>query len=69
MDTYAGVIKVSIISKDPIENCIIDENLALHKRYNVQYAGVFLIRPDNYIAYCDNVLNREKLERFLNHIF
>lgn len=68
-DTYAGVIKVSVISKDPIENCIIDENLALHKRYNVQYAGVFLIRPDNYIAYCDNVLNREKLERFLNHIF
>jgi len=68
-DKYSGIIKVHVISNEPIENCILDENLALHKRYHVQYAGIYLIRPDNYIAYCDNILNKKKLERYLNTIF
>lgn len=66
---YAGVIKVHVIAKDHIEHCIIDESLAVHKRYNVHYAGVYLIRPDNYIAYCDNTLDKSKLARYLDKIF
>ena len=48
-----------------IDNTIIDSNNAIHQRYHVATTALYIIRPDNYIAYYAQKINRQAIERFL----
>ena len=66
---YPELIKTFIISEkklDSGENLILDERAAIHKRYQVKVPALYLIRPDNYIAYCSKNLDPARLKQVLD---
>jgi hypothetical protein len=65
--TYSDLIKIHIISTSKLEdfkNSIIDVNAAVHKRYGVKDNAIFIIRPDNYIAYCSKSFDTNLIKDF-----
>lgn len=44
---------------------LIDNNLGIHKKYAAKEACVYLIRPDNYVAFCSSKLNLSGLADYL----
>lgn len=65
--TYSDLIKISVIATEEMTgtNCILDVDAIAHERYNVKYAGVYLIRPDNYIAFCASRLGPIDIENLV----
>lgn len=65
--TQNNLIKMHVITNEDlsgIKNIIFDENGVLHKRYHIKNQALYLIRPDNYIAYCSKSLDKAPLEDF-----
>ncbi len=65
--TYLNLIKTHIISTQKLKdfkNNIIDVNTAIHNRYGVKNNAIFIIRPDNYIAYCSKSLDTNLIKEF-----
>lgn len=65
--TYFDLIKTHIISTsklDDFNDNIIDLNAAVHKRYGVKNNAIFIIRPDNYIAYCSKSFDTNLIKDF-----
>jgi 2-polyprenyl-6-methoxyphenol hydroxylase-like FAD-dependent oxidoreductase len=66
---YPETIKTFIISDKKLsgqENLILDEKMAIHQRYQVKTPALYLIRPDNYIAYCSKNLAPARLQTVLD---
>jgi len=66
--TFPELIKVHLVSKEKhkLENLIWDEKLSLHKQFHVEDASIYVIRPDNIIAYFSKNLDSQPLENFLD---
>lgn len=65
--TYSDLIEIHVISKDKlnnINNIILDVNDIVHEHYHVKNPAIYIIRPDNYIAYCSKNLDSVSIERF-----
>lgn len=65
---YPKTIKVFVISEKNLalgENFILDENHAIHRRYQIKKPALYFIRPDNYIAHCSNNLGPLHLKPIL----
>jgi 2-polyprenyl-6-methoxyphenol hydroxylase-like FAD-dependent oxidoreductase len=63
--SYPDLIQVSIIASEKYnddKNLIIDEEGAIHKRYHIKQHATYILRPDNYIAYCSNDLDMEQIK-------
>ncbi len=56
---------VSFTKISDFKNVIVDSELALHQRYKMNESGVFLLRPDHYIAFSSKKINKENLRHFL----
>lgn len=61
------VYLVSFTNMADIENIIVDEQFTLHNRYQMEESGLYLIRPDHYIAFCSYKTDKEALHDFLNN--
>ena len=67
-NTYPNVTKTHIIVKTKInnlENIILDINGFIHEHYHAKNPAIYIIRPDNYIAYYSSHLNAPPIEKFL----
>lgn len=68
--TYPDLIKVHLIaSNDNAEtypDVIVDENNVIHKRYGLTTTGIYVIRPDNYIAYSSTSLELQAVQALFN---
>ncbi|MDR3491138.1 MAG: FAD-dependent monooxygenase [Gammaproteobacteria bacterium] len=66
-ENYPELIKVHVVSEKTVdvENNILDENKAIHQAYHIETPAVFIVRPDNYIAYCSNDVSTFSLGEFL----
>jgi len=65
--TYSDLIKIHIISAQKLKdfkNSIFDVDAAVHKRYGVKNNAIFIIRPDNYIAYCSKSFDKNLIKDF-----
>lgn len=65
---YADTIKTYVISAKAltgVQNVIIDNMMAIHKRYHIT-TGMVLIRPDQYIAFTQKSLDRLSLQSCLD---
>jgi 2-polyprenyl-6-methoxyphenol hydroxylase-like FAD-dependent oxidoreductase len=65
--TYSDLIKTHIISTEKLqdtENIIFDVNGIIHKCYDVETNVIFIIRPDNYIAYCSKSFDINLIGKF-----
>jgi len=70
---HPDLINVYLVSPIPLEeskNVILDVNANIHNQYKVKTQALYIIRPDNYIAYCSNQFKIEEIEnlfkRFCN---
>ncbi len=69
---YPELIKPFIIMPNKtvgVNNLILDERSAIHKRFHIQSPAIYLIRPDNYIAYCSKNLDSTRLQKILETRF
>lgn len=56
---------VSIKELKDATNTLHDPDGAVHKRYNVKFPCIYVLRPDNYIAYYSRKLSKSALLNFL----
>lgn len=71
-NNYAGRVQTNIISKSDssnIDDAIIDVDSVIHEKYGVITPTVYIIRPDNYIAYCGVDLNIDAFKEFMKLYF
>ena len=67
--TYPELVKTYIISKQKIDdsdNTIIDIDNKIHQKYQVKGEAIYIIRPDNYIAYCANKIDQNSIQQFFS---
>lgn len=65
---YSETIHTFIITNkklEALEGFILDEHNLIHQRYHVRTPALYLIRPDNYIAFCSKNLAPAHLKAFL----
>ena len=65
---YADTIKTQLVSFAKIaeiKNIITDEQFKIHNRYHIDDSGLYLIRPDHYIAFCRREIDKNGLREFL----
>ena len=71
--TYADLVVVYIVTTPKThadwqeKETIFDEALKLHEHFHIKRTGIYLIRPDNYIAYCSKGLTFPGFEEFLKN--
>lgn len=66
--TLAGLVKTHIISTQKINDggdVIFDAKSKIHDRYRINTPAVYIIRPDNYIAYYSRSFDSHSLKQFL----
>lgn len=69
---YAGKIKVHVIALEKTNqhpHTILDVAGKIHARYQVKAPIFYLLRPDNYIAYCSKKLEFDPLQKFVETLF
>jgi hypothetical protein len=70
---YFDLIKILIVANNKLselDNVIIDKNNTLHQRYMAKNTTLYLIRPDNMIAYISGTPNKLSIEKFLaNYLY
>lgn len=69
--TFPDLIKTHIVSSEnlqPVENGIHDVNGVIHTYFNVKYPCIYIIRPDNFIAYYSRKLDQSSIAEFL-HVY
>lgn len=67
-----NLINAHIITNKPIkkiDNYIDDTEGLIHRRYNIKYPSIFIVRPDLIIAYYSKKLTRSSLNKFLQIYF
>lgn len=67
-ESYSESVKSYVVSFTKIsdfKDIIFDPQFALHNRYKMEDSGLFLIRPDHYIAFSSKKISQEKLIHFL----
>lgn len=65
---FSDLVKVFVITNKNlpnIDNIIPDSDGAIHQKYHVNAAAIYIIRPDNYIAYYSSKLDPVEIEHFL----
>lgn len=65
IQAYPDLIRAHIVSTGNIENgnnIILDEKHIIHARYGLTKPAVYLIRPDNYIAYYSASLDHQSIQ-------
>ncbi len=65
---YSETIRTFIISnqrQENLENFIFDDQNRIHQRYHLKNTAIYLIRPDNCIAFCSKNLAPAELKAFL----
>ncbi|MBX3709703.1 MAG: FAD-dependent monooxygenase [Gammaproteobacteria bacterium] len=67
-EMYGDLINIYIVTRDihlDMDNVILDLNGMVHQCYKIKHSAVYIIRPDNYIAYCAKNFDLEYIDRFL----
>ncbi len=67
-NNHHDLIHYHVITEKPlddIDNQLSDTKGLIAKQFNVERAALCLVRPDKYIAYCNNSLNIEGLKKFI----
>lgn len=67
---HSEAIKLLVITQTPlnkINNYILDSNYLVHNRYNVNHLCLYMVRPDNCIAYYSSKITLASIEKFLEH--
>jgi 2-polyprenyl-6-methoxyphenol hydroxylase-like FAD-dependent oxidoreductase len=70
--SYPGLVKTYIVAREGLKefnNLIHDTDGAIHERYHVKTASVYIIRPDNYICFYGKDLQSERIDSFLKKYF
>lgn len=64
---YPDLIKTQIISEVELDlaDIIFDAKRTVHERYHIKTPSIYIIRPDNYIAYCSKNGDPSSLKKFL----
>lgn len=65
---YFGVMDAHVVLQEKaadIENLIFDPNGILHEHFKVKHPAIYVIRPDQYIAYCSKNLDFVLVKKFL----
>lgn len=68
IEKFTGLVNILIVTSDSlsdIDNIIFDKTGSIHQRYHVKKSAVYIIRPDNYIAYYSNDADPESIAQFL----
>ncbi|MDX1901813.1 MAG: FAD-dependent monooxygenase [Gammaproteobacteria bacterium] len=68
-ENYADEINTYLITTEEASqanNIISDKNNIIHTRYHLKTSAIYIIRPDNYIAYFSKKPNEDTLKAFLN---
>jgi 2-polyprenyl-6-methoxyphenol hydroxylase-like FAD-dependent oxidoreductase len=66
-ELFSEEVKVHLVSTEEIsgfDNVIDDTSLLIHERYQVKNPIIYIVRPDNYIAFCSKNMESESLEAF-----
>lgn len=66
---FPDLVTTHIISMEKIdgaENVIIDEEGLIHDRYHIKNSVIYVIRPDNFIAYFSKSFNHNSIEQFFD---
>lgn len=61
-------IKIHIVTNEElkdVDNIILDVMNAIHDRYNIKHASLYIIRPDGYISYYSTDFNHHSIVDFL----
>ncbi len=60
-------IKIHLVSAISLNetNVIFDPELAIHQRYEMKKQAVYIVRPDNYIAYYSKNIDVNNIKEFL----
>lgn len=67
-NTFSVFAKFSVVSNNDLENInnlILDTTNTIHAMYNANYFCIYIIRPDNYIAYFSNKIKLKSIQKFL----
>jgi len=65
--TYPELVKTYIITKQKIadvDDTIIDLDNKIYNKYHIKGEAIYIIRPDNYIAYCANKVDQNSIQQF-----
>lgn len=70
---YSAFIQPYVVTAGPSldghnENIIFDPDQSIHKHYAARQACLYLVRPDQYIAYRSGTIDRDKLIAYLDRI-
>lgn len=69
---FSTLVKVFTIAKEKfndIDNIIFDETGEIHQRYHVKRTVIYILRPDNYIAYYSSGIDLLFIDEFLQSYF
>ncbi len=67
--SYSDIIKTHIVMPEKlfdVENLILDLQAVIHKHYQIKHASIYILRPDNYIAYYSKKFDFNLIENFLH---
>lgn len=64
---YPDLFKTQIIAKEKFDlsDIILDVNGKVHERYHITAPSIYIIRPDNYIAYCSKNLDLNSIKKYV----
>ena len=65
---YLEIAKTCIITTqivNDVDNIMLDMDGVIHQHFKITIPAVYIIRPDNYIAYCSSKLDFDTMRQFL----
>lgn len=69
---FSKLVKMFVVTNkilNGLNNIILDTTNNLHQRYNAKKASIYIIRPDNYIAYYSKNIDTISVGQFLKKTF
>lgn len=70
LSSFPELITVHIISPEKmsgIKSFIFDAEGVLHNHYQIKTAVIYILRPDNFIAYCSKKFSQKAIKEFFQH--
>ena len=68
-ENYPHDVNIHVITPEKIDGidvCAIDNTLQAHQRYKIKYPGIYIVRPDNVIAFCANRIDKASINVFFS---
>ncbi len=70
-ENYASLTCSFIVINDPAQisnTTIYDSDLLIHKKFNIQHPGIYIIRPDSYIGACNATIDKKIISQYFDKI-